>query len=186
MEKLNAIESADAVVTRGHAEKCEAVGVYTMECHDKDGNLKWSEVFDNLVTTAGKNELLEVGIRAQTATATWYLGLISSTAYSAVAAADTMASHAGWVEAAATNVPDYDEAARPTCVWSAASAGAIALSSALVFTINESGTVKGCFITDTATKDGATGTLYSAGLFTGGDKVVIATDVISVSYTTSL
>eukprot|EP01034_Spumella_vulgaris_P041665 gene41665-51629_t len=66
--------------------------------------------------------------------------------------------------------------ARPTAAWSAASAGAKALSSSLTFTITSSGTIKGAFLTTVATKDGTTGTLISAGLFAGGDQPVAATN----------
>jgi hypothetical protein len=40
----------------------EAIGRYTAECLDANGNVKWSEEFDNLVTTEGKNHLLNHGI----------------------------------------------------------------------------------------------------------------------------
>ena len=79
---------------------------------------------------------------------------------------------------------------RKTCVFSAAAAGAKALSTALGFTFTGSGTVKGLFIATgagaVATVDNTAGTLLSAGLFTGGDKVVASTDVINVSYSLSL
>jgi hypothetical protein len=47
-----------------------------------------------------------------------------------------------------------------------------------------SGTVAGCFINvgGSATKDDTTGTLFSAGDFTAGDKIVTSGDTLSVTY----
>lgn len=140
----------------------------------------------NLVTDVGARYLLDNGLAGSGYTAAFYLGLISSTSYSAVAAADTMASHAGWLEAGATNAPAYSESTRRTAAWAAASSRSKALSAGLVFTFTNSGTVKGCFLTTVSTKDGTTGTLYSAGLFTGGDQPVVNTNTLTVSYTASL
>lgn len=147
--------------------------------------VKWTETFDNLVTTVGKNYLLDNGLAGSAYTAAFFMGLISLVSYSAVAVGDTQASHAGWLEAGATNAPTYS-GARKTAAWSAASAGSKALSAGLVFTFTGSGTVKGCFLTTVSTVDGTTGTLYSAGLFTGGDQPVVSTNTLTVSYTASL
>ena len=100
-------------------------------------------------------------------------------------AADTMASHAGWTEAGLANAPIYSQTSRPAAAWSAASAGSKAFSAALTYSITTAGTVKGCFLTTVSTKDGTLGTLYSAGLFTGGDRVVANLDTLNVSYTAS-
>lgn len=141
--------------------------------------------FDNLVTDVGARYILDNGLAGSSYTAAFYMGLISSTSWSAVNAADTMASHAGWLEAGATNAPTYSQGSRPTAAWSAASSRSKALSSALAFSITGTGTVKGCFLTTVATKDGTTGTLYSAGTFTGGDRAVVNLDTLNVSYTAS-
>jgi len=117
------------------------------------------------------------------------MGLISSTSFTAVAAADTMTSHAGWLEAGNANAPTYS-GTRKTAVWAAASAGAIALSAALSFAITGTGTVIGAFLTYGTgalnTVDNTAGTLYSAGAFSGGSKVVGNGDTLNVSYTASL
>lgn len=149
----------------------------------------WEDSFDNLVTTVGKNALLDNGLTGSGFTQVGpYMGLISSISYTAIAAGDTMASHAGWTEAGSTNAPTF--AARGTPAWSAASAGSKATSSAVSFTMTGAGTLKGCFIVGytgaTNVLMATTGTLFSAGLFTGGDQVVSNGNVVTVSYTLSV
>lgn len=143
-------------------------------------------VAPNLVTDVGARFLLDNGLAGSAYTAAFFLGLISATSYTAVANADTMASHAGWLEAGATNAPAYSESTRRTAAWAAAASRSKAFSAGVVFTFTNSGTVKGPFLTTVSTKDGTTGTLYSAGLFTGGDQPVVNTNTLTVTYTASL
>ena len=140
----------------------------------------------NVVTDVGARFVLDNGLAGSAYTAAFFLGLISSVTFTAVAAADTMASHAGWGEAGLAIAPAYSETTRRTAAWAAASARSKALSAGLVFTFTAAGTVKGCFLTTVSTKDGITGTLYSAGLFSGGDQPVVNTNTLTVSYTASL
>lgn len=191
-EKGNPTEcmSAQLIRSGGNEEKAIATGLFHAMCYDKDGNLKWEDIFPNVVTTVGKNLALDTYLAGTTYTVIGpFMGLISSTAYTAVAATDTMLLHAGWLEAGVTNAPTYT-IPRKTAAWSAAAAGSKALSAALAFSITGSGTVKGCFMVfgtgAVNTIDNTSGTLYSAGLFTGGDKAVVNTDVLNVSYTASL
>lgn len=191
-EKANAADAIGASVVMANAidENCKAEGIYTIECFDKDGNLKWRDTAKNVVTTVGKNLALDSYLAGSAYTVTGpYMGLISSTSYSAVAAADTMSSHSGWLEAGSANAPTYTSP-RKTCVWSAASSGSKALSAALSFSITGTGTIKGVFLVygsgAVTTIDNTSGTLYSAGLFSGGDRAVINGDTVNVSYSTSL
>jgi len=191
-EKLNAVDNNGASLVRnsGHTEEAKATGTFVAECFDADGNLKWRDTFKNTVTTVGKNLALDTFLAGSGYTVVGpYMGLISSTSYSAISAADTMSSHAGWLEAGNANAPTYTSP-RKTAAWSAASSGSKALSAALSFAITGTGTVKGCFLVfgsgAVTTIDNTSGTLYSAGLFTGGDKAVVNTDTLNVSYTASL
>jgi hypothetical protein len=164
-------------------EALEAHGFYTVQCHEYEGGpLLWEDRIENLVTTVGKNAMLDNHLSGSAYTAAWYMGLMSLTSYTTgPAAGDTMASHGGWAED-----QNYSQGARPTSAWSAASAGAKALSAALVFTMNATTTIKGCFLNSIATKGGTTGTLFSAGLFTGGDQPVVSGNTLSVSYSASV
>src|SRR4029077_20429287 len=129
-ERAHACECNDASVIRGGglSESAEAHGRYEIECYDADGKLKWRETIDNVVQTVGKNLAMDSFLAGSAYTVTGpYMGLISSVSYTATAAGDTMASHAGWLEAGGTNAPTYS-GNRKTAVWSAAAAGVKALS----------------------------------------------------------
>jgi len=191
-ERADARECNDASVIRGSGlgEQAQAHGRYEVECIGADGKLKWRDTIENVVATVGKNLALDTFLAGAAYTVTGpYMGLISSTSYSAVAAGDTMASHAGWLEAGGTNAPTYT-GNRKTAVWSAAASGAKALSAALSFAITGTGTVKGAFLCYGSgalnTKDNTAGTLWSAGTFSTGDKAVVNGDTLNVAYSTSL
>lgn len=188
MEKANGTDTCGATVARGAGagEQAHASGWYQVECRAADGALRWTDRIDNLVTTAGKNDALDKYLAGAGYSAAWYLGLISATGYASVAAADTMAAHAGWLEAGGANAPTYSQTTRPAPAFAAAASGSKATSAAVAFSITGSGTVKGCFLASTSTKDGNAGVLYSAGLFAAGDKAVSSGDSLSVSYTASL
>jgi predicted cobalt transporter CbtA len=160
-------------------EDMKACGVFTIE---KWRNGKCISVRDvpNLVTTVGKNLMLDVMFHGTSPVTTWYIGLINSSGYSAVAAGDTMASHAGWTE-----MTSYDESVRQTWVEAAASGGSTATSSVAVFTISATVTIKGLFLTSDSTKSGTTGTLWCATLFSS-DSSFVDNDEVRVSYTPSL
>lgn len=191
-ERAQAREHSDASVIRGGGlgERAEAHGRYDIECVGADGKLKWRETIENVVCTVGKNLALDTFLAGSAYTVAGpYMGLISATSYTAVAAGDTMTSHAGWIEAGGANAPTYT-GNRKTAAWSAAASGSKALSAALSFAITGSGTVKGAFMVfgsgASATKDNTGGVLWSAGTFTGGDKAVVNGDTVNCSYSSSL
>ena len=152
--------------------------------------VKWDSYAHNTVVTVGKNLALDTFLAGSSYTVTGpYMGLIGAVSYSAISAADTMASHAGWTEAGTANAPTYT-GPRKTISWSSASSGSKAPSSAPVYTMTGSGTVKGVFLVfgsgALSTIDNTSGTLWSAGLFSGGDQAVVSTNTVTVTYTTSL
>jgi hypothetical protein len=194
-ETANAAAIADATVVRGatNHEQAEAHGVYTVECIGPDGEVKWRDTIENVVCTEGKNVALDAALAGSAYTVVGpYMGLISSTSYTGVNAADTAAQingSNGWKEAGLANAPTYT-GNRKTAAWSAAAAGAKALSAALSFAISGAGTVKGAFLIfgtgAVNTKDDTNGKLWSAGLFSGGDKPVGNGDTLNCTYSVSL
>jgi len=196
MEAIRMRDAMDASVIRGAGDKEEAStkGKYVFECFDKNGKLKWKDTIDNVVTTLGKNTALDAFLAGSAYSATGpFMGLISSIGYTGVpVATDTMASHATWFEVDAT--PHFPTvAARLTTNgnWAAAAAGAKSLTTPVSFSIiTNGGTLKGAFLVfgtgAVATLGSTAGVLLSAGVFTGGDKVVSAGDTVQVSYTLTL
>jgi hypothetical protein len=170
-------------------DQLSARGQFEAWCHDAEGRLRWRERFANTVVTVGKNLMLDQALAGAAYTAVEFMGLISSVGYSAISAADTMASHAGWTEAGTTNAPTMSST-RGACAWAAASAGVKSLSANPGFAITGTGIIKGCFLVGGA---GATngvmnagGVLISAGLFQGGDRSVLANDTVTVGYSVGL
>jgi hypothetical protein len=191
-DKLNAVESAKMSLASiaGLGESCQAEGVYTFKCFEYEGGpLLWETTFDNVVCTVGKNLMLQTALTGSAYTVTGpYMGLISSVSYTAVSAADTMASHTGWTEAGSTNAPTFTARIAPS--FGTASAGAISTSTPVSFTMTSNGTLVGAFITygpgAVTTLMSTAGTLLSAGAFVGGNQPVNTGNVVQVTYSLSL
>lgn len=199
-EHANAQAQAGASVGIGAGmdEAAHATGVFVAECFDKDGRLKWRDEFRNTVVTEGKNALLTHGFKASTLTQTLVLGLIEDTGYSAISATNTAASITAAGGGSPTN--GWNEAPSSTCAsrgspsMGTASAGSLATSSAVSFSIIATDTIKGAFMlmkstggtAPTTTVGNTNGALYSAGLFSGGDRAVANGDTLNVTYTASL
>jgi len=150
---------------------------YHFVCRDRHGRLKWTEDLFNVVTTAGKNDLLDKYFAGSGYTAAWYIGLIDAAGFTAVAAGNTMASHSGWTELTA-----YDESTREAAAWNAASSGSKSTDGTAVFTFNATKTVKGAFLASNATKNGTSGVLYNAVAFSS-DRAVEDDDTLTVTLT---
>lgn len=180
-DNFNIGDAVVATLVRGasQADSMELHGHYSVECLDANGNLKWNEEIENLVTTVGKNFTMDT-IFGNVAAGAVVMGLKGT---GTAVVADTQASHASWLEVGGTNAPAYT-GVRPTPTFGAASGGVKATSSAVSFAITSSGTVAGAFINigGSATKDNTTGTLFSAGDFTAGARAVISGDTLNVTY----
>ena len=180
-EKINAADNSGSSLICGGKidEVANATGVYTVTCVGADGQVKWADTFDNLVVTVGKSLLLNAMFAGTTPSTTWYLGLINGASAPTYSVADTMASHAGWSE----TVP-YSNATRPAAVFTATATSSIAAAAA-TFNINATATVAGAFLVSDNTKSGTTGTLYSAGNFSTGNRSILSGDTLNETYTAS-
>ena len=187
-EKLKAVDVVSGGLTCSPkaGETAQATGVYYVECHDKDGNLKWTAESKNLVVNIGLAYMAGSALTSVTQITTWYLGLYGAGASNTPAAGDTMASHAGWTEVVA-----YSNANRVTATFVTATTANPSVvtntASPAVFNINGTTVVGGAFLTSDNTKSGTTGTLFSAADFgSPGDRSVVNGDTLSVTYTFSL
>jgi hypothetical protein len=163
-------QTAEASILRRNMknkDQLHVAGVYHIECYDKDGNLKWSDVAHNAVVNQGLNAVLN----------TYFGNALSSGSVSIVegfaiglvnngetfAATDTHSSHAGWTEFTAYTDPSNGDSNLSRPVWGASSAGSggtspgdypVAASSAqsltnsspVLFDITGSGTIAGLFL----------------------------------------
>ncbi len=151
--------------------------LYDIECL-RDGRIIWTEQFYNLVTVVGQNKLLDACFRTGEAANAWFVGIVNNASFTAYSAANTMASHAGWLEA--TN---YSQGTRPAYVASAASAGSLDNgASRAVFSITSALTIRGAFLVDVSTKGGTTGVLYGVGDFVS-PRLVLLGDTVNVKAT---
>ena len=187
-EKLKAKDQVSGGLTAntGASEGARATGKYVVECHDKDGNLKWVAETPNLVVNVGLQYMAGSALTSTSQITSWYLGLYGAASSNNPSAGDTMGTHGGWTE-----VTDYSESTRPAATFAAATNANPSVvtntASKATFTMNNTVTVGGAFLTSNNTKGGSTGTLFSAADFQSpGDRSVVSGDILSVTYTFSL
>ena len=182
---------------QANAIKNETLGVeghWYVECHDAQGNLKWTEEFPNLVVAAGKQLMLDTLLKGSAYTVTGpYLGLTNASL--TPAATDTMTTLVGGgKEFIAYTVGG--SAVRGTAVFaSSTSTGSTpsnvtsSTATAITYTITGAGgTVYGCFLVlgsgASSAQSNTGGTLYSEGNFSVA-KTTTAGDTVSVTYSTT-
>jgi hypothetical protein len=189
MEHSKAVDSVTAglITQRSGSERMGAGGVFTVTCVGADGQEKWSDTFHNLVVNQGLQDMNSKYFSGSAYTATWYLGLVqgpgSGTTF---AAADTLASHAGWTELVPGTAYTGNRKAVTFGTATTADPSVISNSaSPASFAMLVNGTVvAGALLSSVAT--GTSGILFSAGDFTGGDKTVDSGDTLNVTYSFSL
>jgi hypothetical protein len=177
---------ASIVASGGTSSGLKAGGTYSIQCFDKDGNLKWEAKSKNLVVNVGLKDMNDKYFSGSSYTAAWYIGLYGAAASNNPAAGDTAASHAGWTE-----VTDYSQATRPAAVFAAATTADPSVitnsASPAVYSINGTTVVGGAFLISNSTKGGTTGILFSAADFQSpGDRSVASGDTLNVTYQFSL
>lgn len=147
--------------------------IYHVECVGADGRVKWVEDYENLVTTAGRTDIIDKYFKGANYSAAWFLGLKGTGTPNA---ADTMASHASWVEVTA-----YSNATLPQITFGTTTAGSNT-ATAVSYNINGTATVAGAFVTTNSTKGATTGVLYSVGDF-AAPRSVVSGDTLNVTLT---
>lgn len=179
---IDARDEASCIVERAPRSVVEKVplgGKFQME-HWRGDVLLSKQDITNGITDIGKQQLLNIMFESATQITTWFIGLVDNAGWSAFAAADTMVTHAGWVELQA-----YGEATRNAWTPGAASGtGTVTVTNgtAVTFTMNATNVVKGIFINSIGTKGGTTGTLWSTAAFAATVSVNNG-DLIKVTYT---
>lgn len=149
----------------------------------KSGTLMklWETAYPNGWTTVGFTHMLNTEFNEGTPIATWYIGLINNSPSPTLSAADTMASHAGWVE-----LTSYDEATRQEWAEDAAAGGVIASTTVAIFTISATVSLYGSFLTSVSTKGDNTGTLMATGALGNGVQPLEDDDIFRNLYSLTL
>jgi hypothetical protein len=189
--------SATLIKSADFNEKIGMEGHYVAKCYDKDGNLKWEDIIENQVVQVGKILMLDTLFSGSAYTTVGpFMGLVNATP--TFSPTDTFSSHVGWTEN--TSYTYSGSGVRATVSFSGATGNnnttpgsnvaTKQTSAAVAFTFTGSGTIAGCFIVTgtgatNAFSNTTTGTLYSAGSFTGGSKTVASTDQLNVTYSTT-
>lgn len=151
-------------------------GKFFVEHRNKDGKLIGLYRIPNGIVDVGMNFLLDCMFNSGTQSATWYIGLIDNSGYTAVSDSDTNASHAGWTE-----FTGYS-GSRKTWTVGAASSRSVTNSSTVDFTMTSAGAVRGIMATDQVS--GTSPILWATALFSSSITVAIS-DVLKITYTVS-
>lgn len=165
-------------------ESARAGGVFTVQCFDKDGNLKWEESAHNLVVNEGLQYMNTEFFKGSGYTAAWYLGLVTGPGSgNTYLAGNTLASHSGWTED--TN---YSGNRKAVTFGTATTADPSVMSNSASpssFSMNATTTIAGAFLTNVSS--GPSGVLFSVANFQSpGDRSVVSGDTLSVTYTFNL
>jgi hypothetical protein len=171
-------------------------GEYALE-HWRRGRMIDLYRVPNGVADEGKNNVLDTNFNSGTQRTIWWMSLINSVGYTALAAGDTYqhinTANNGWSEFTSyTNTSNNNDAGtRPQWANDIASGQTITNTTKTLFNITIAGTIKGVLLVGgpTAYKKGdnsSGNTLWSTALFLNGDVSVIAADQLRATYTITL
>jgi hypothetical protein len=171
LERFGFSDSIKAIMTRKRSvvDLLNLGGYYPVVEHYRNGKIIGSYSFRNGITNEGKNFIFDVMFNGatQSGASSWFIGIINNVGYSAINATDTMAAHATWTE-----FTGYSQTTRVPWGQGAATGQIITNGTPATFDFNATGTLAGIFITNVGTKGGATGKLWSTGLFSSTVPVV--------------
>jgi hypothetical protein len=181
MDQTKAVDIATCAVAarNANADTANACGTWAIVAR-RGEEVLWEESGPNLIVNAGLTYLNGVALTAVAQITAWFVGLLSPTP--TIAAADTMAAHAGWTEVVA-----YSDSTRKAWTGVAGAAGVSTNGAApAVFTCDTNDTgVGGVFLTSVNTKGGATGTLFSGKAF-AANRTLQSGDTLTVTYSATL
>jgi len=148
--------------------------------HVRDGVVLAEHVLRNTITNIGKTDMLNEYLGAGgIAGGQWYIGIIDNAGFSSTNVADTLATHAGWIE-----LFNYS-GNRPA--WPAGTAVNKIIDSTgdAVFAFSAAGSVKGFLVASVANGTGgilwSTVTLATPTAVAVGDKYVVSSYRVTVT-----
>lgn len=157
--------------------------LYTFECFDRHGFLRWTETVRNLVVNEGLDDILDKYFKGSSYTAGWFVGLVDNAGFTAIAAGDTAAGIAASPGNAWDELTNYTEGVRQTLTLGTVSGQSVDNSASKAsFSINATVTIKGAFAVTNNTKGGGTGVLYGAAAFVAS-RAAESGDTLNVTVT---
>lgn len=149
-------------------------GVFFVEGYDKHGRKKWEDKAPNKVVNVGLQHILDhVFCNSTVHVATWYMGLLATTAITSTKTMGTIA-----------QATECSNATRPAFVETRSNQTLSNSAAKSTFTCNKDATtVEGAFLASSNGMAGTGGILMSAALFSGGTKVADSGDKLIVTYT---
>lgn len=180
--KVQDVVSAGLIARPNAVDALDVHGEFHFECI-RDGEVIWRDVATNIVTTQGRNAMMDKFLDLGAAYAAISMGLHTTVGN----AASTYASPSPQVESTA-----YSNGTRPVPSFSASSGAVKSTSSAVTFNINGSATITGAFIAigaagvTTKGDTAASAVLFSSGTFSGGSRAVINGDTLNVTYSLTM
>ena len=178
LETAVAVQGAISM-SGGAADIERAAGVYHLECLAPDGSLRWAEDVCNVVTTQGKNFVLDNALAGSGYTAAWLLSLFT---------AGTPVATATYASPVVTEVTSSVLASRPAMTWVAASGGGKS-SNAVTCSIVGSATITGVMVVKGSATIGDTATASAVLLSEGTlatSRAVLSGDTLNVTYSLSI